>query len=55
MTLHTRMAATGPVRAGLGIALTLWNIPVGNPVALCNTQHTGKEIFHKAYVLVFCE
>ena len=22
----------------------LWDIPVGNPVALCNTQHTGKDI-----------
>ena len=40
---------TGPHRGRVNATLlhpqaALWDMPVGNPVALCNTQHTGMEI-----------
>ena len=35
--MQTRLQSLHPQAA-------LWDMPVGNPVALCDTQHAGKEI-----------
>ena len=31
----------------------MWDMPVGNTMALCNTQHTGKEILRRPMSVYF--
>jgi len=41
---HCKRYRAGVNATWLHPQTALWDIPVGNPVALSNTQHTGKEI-----------